>query len=232
MSLASCFIIVLNFEYYWWCFKYHSFVRVFVCVFVCLLFYSGGGNDEGDDDNEEEEADEDQHEEDGWMMSDGNETYINTLRHRQNDDHFVDDIFKWIFLGEIVRIQSKFHCSLFPSVRLTIFQVGAKPFSEPMMASFTDAYMRSLGLNELKNIIFRYFIVSASSIRQMYKRVGKWVYTVSHGWMGVHETCKLTFVISTDNAYNHYLCTRSINARGFPYRSALCVVSVARTTPC
>ena len=44
-------------------------------------------------------------------------TYVNTLTPKQNGHHFLDDIFKCIFLNENVSIWS-----LFPRVQLTIFQ--------------------------------------------------------------------------------------------------------------
>ena len=71
-------------------------------------------------------------------------THFNTLRPRQNGRHFPDDIFKWIFSNENVRI------SIYISLKFvlrgsinnipTLVQVmawrrpGYKPLSEPMMA--------------------------------------------------------------------------------------------------
>ena len=46
---------------------------------------------------------------------------INTLRPRQNDRQFSNDIFKCSFLMEIYKFQLRFHSSLFPSFQLTIF---------------------------------------------------------------------------------------------------------------
>ena len=51
-----------------------------------------------------------------------NNTTVNTLRRRQNDRHFPDDILKWIFLFENVWISIKIsYWSLCLSVQLTIF---------------------------------------------------------------------------------------------------------------
>ena len=56
----------------------------------------------------------------------------NTLRPRQNDRQFLDDILKCIY-------KFRFHWRLFPRVQLTIFQhwhwPGDKPLSETMMVS-------------------------------------------------------------------------------------------------
>ena len=70
---------------------------------------------------------------------------INTLRQKQNECHFADDIFKCIFFNENDWISLRFHLSLFLRVHLTIFQHwfrynglapwGDKPLSEPMMVS-------------------------------------------------------------------------------------------------
>ena len=47
---------------------------------------------------------------------------FNTLRPRQDGRHFPDDIFKCIFWMKMYEFPLKFHWSLFPKVRLTIFQ--------------------------------------------------------------------------------------------------------------
>ena len=47
---------------------------------------------------------------------------INTLKSRQNGHHFVDDLFKCIYVIENVWISVKFHWSLFLRVQLIIFQ--------------------------------------------------------------------------------------------------------------
>ena len=66
------------------------------------------------------------------------ENVINTLRPRQNGRQFPDN-FKCIFLIEN-EFRLRFHRSLFPRVKLTIFQhwfpwcIGAKPLSKPVMA--------------------------------------------------------------------------------------------------
>ena len=48
-------------------------------------------------------------------------TTINTLRPRQSEHHFVDDIFTFIFLMKIV-FWFKFNWSLFLRIQLTISQ--------------------------------------------------------------------------------------------------------------
>ena len=47
---------------------------------------------------------------------------VYTLRPKQHDRNFPDDIFKCIFLNDNVWISLRFHWSLFPRVQLTIFQ--------------------------------------------------------------------------------------------------------------
>ena len=79
-------------------------------------------------------------------------THLDTLRPRQNGHHFPDDIFKCIFLNENVWISIRISLKFAPEVPINnkpaLIQImawrltGAKPLSEPMMAYFTDAYMR------------------------------------------------------------------------------------------
>ena len=49
---------------------------------------------------------------------------LNTLKPRKDYSHFADDIFKWIFLNEIIWILIKVSYKVFPflAVQLTIFQ--------------------------------------------------------------------------------------------------------------
>ena len=47
---------------------------------------------------------------------------VNTLRLRQDGNHFPDDIFQCIFLMKMIKFRLRFHWSLFPRVQLTIFQ--------------------------------------------------------------------------------------------------------------
>ena len=71
------------------------------------------------------------------------ETHLNTLRPRQNDRHFPDDIFKWIFLNENVWISINISLKFVPRDPFnnipTLVQVmawrrpGVKQLSEPMM---------------------------------------------------------------------------------------------------
>ena len=70
---------------------------------------------------------------------------FNTLRSWQNRRHFVDDIFKSIFLNENARISLKISLKFVPKVRINnipaLVQImawrwpGDKPLSEPMMVS-------------------------------------------------------------------------------------------------
>ena len=76
---------------------------------------------------------------------------VNTLRLRQNGHHFADNIFKCIFLNKKVGILIIISLKFVPRGRInnlpTLVQImawcrwGYKPLFEPMMASFTDAYM-------------------------------------------------------------------------------------------
>ena len=84
-------------------------------------------------------------------------SYFNTLRPKQNDRHFADDIFKSIFLNENAWIPIEI--SLKFVVKVTIDNIpalvqimawgrpGDKPLSEPMVASLR--IYASLRLNEL-----------------------------------------------------------------------------------
>ena len=68
---------------------------------------------------------------------------INSLRHRQNGHHFVDDIFTYIFVNENVWFSIKISPMFVPKGPINyipaLFQVmawrlpGGKPLSEPMM---------------------------------------------------------------------------------------------------
>ena len=69
---------------------------------------------------------------------------LNTLRSRQNGRHFADDIFKCIFLNEIIWISIKIlkfvprgPINNIPALvqMMTWRQSGDKPLSEPMMVS-------------------------------------------------------------------------------------------------
>ena len=71
--------------------------------------------------------------------------FVNTLRLRQNGRHFPDNIFKCIFLNENVWILIKVSLKFVPKGQINnipaVVQImawrrsGAKPLSEPMMAS-------------------------------------------------------------------------------------------------
>ena len=67
---------------------------------------------------------------------------INTLRPRQNGQHFPDDIFKWIFLNENVWIAIKISLKFVPKGPINISALvqimawrrpGDKPLSEPKL---------------------------------------------------------------------------------------------------
>ena len=70
---------------------------------------------------------------------------FNTLRPRQNDRHFADDIFKPIFFNEYIRISIKISLKFVPKVPINnipaLVQImawrrsGDKSLSEPMMIS-------------------------------------------------------------------------------------------------
>ena len=72
-------------------------------------------------------------------------TGTTTLRPRQNGRHFPDDIFKWIFVNEIIWISIKISLRFVPRGRINnipaLVQImawrrpGDKPLSEPMMVS-------------------------------------------------------------------------------------------------
>ena len=89
-----------------------------------------------------------------WSIS-----YINLMRPIQNGRHFPDDIFKYIFLNEIVWISIRISLKFVPKGPInyipTLVQTmawrraGDKPLSEPMTVSLltyicvmTDAYTR------------------------------------------------------------------------------------------
>ena len=71
--------------------------------------------------------------------------WVNTFRPRQNGRHFVDDIFKYIFLNENVWIPIKIWLKFVPKGRINnipaLVQIiawrrpGDKPLSEPMLVS-------------------------------------------------------------------------------------------------
>ena len=72
---------------------------------------------------------------------------VNTLRPRQDGRHFPDDVFKWIFLNEIIWILIKISLKFVPKGPINnipaLVQImawhhpGNKSLSEPMMVSLT-----------------------------------------------------------------------------------------------
>ena len=85
--------------------------------------------------------------------------YVNSLRPRQNDRYFADDIFKCIFFSmKIYEFRLRFHWSLFLRFELTIFQhwftewLGAGQATSHYLNQCWLVYRHiyaSLGLNEL-----------------------------------------------------------------------------------
>ena len=77
---------------------------------------------------------------------------IDTLRPRQKDRYFADDIFKRIFFNENISISIKILLKFVPEDPIentsALFQAmawrrtGDKPLPETMKAQFNDAYMR------------------------------------------------------------------------------------------
>ena len=79
--------------------------------------------------------------------------WINTLRPRQNGHHFLDDIFKCIFLNENVSISIMISLKFVPRGQINnipaLVQImawrlhSAKPLSEPMMVSLLTWYWKT-----------------------------------------------------------------------------------------
>ena len=82
----------------------------------------------------------------------GSGIVVNTLRPRQNESHFADDIFKRIFLNENIWISIKISLKFVPKGTINnipaFVQImawrrpGDKPLSEQMMVKSTNTYMR------------------------------------------------------------------------------------------
>ena len=82
-----------------------------------------------------------------WLLSVSisNENTLNSLRPRQNERHFADDIFNLIFMNENFRISIKFPLKFVPKGPINIIPAlvqimawrrpGDKPLSEPMVVS-------------------------------------------------------------------------------------------------
>ena len=86
-----------------------------------------------------------------WCLQKCVPIQINTLRSQHSGLHFVEDIFKLIFIYmKIVAFGSNF-TEIYPNgptnnnsllvPKMAWRRIGVKPFSEPIMASFTDANM-------------------------------------------------------------------------------------------
>ena len=94
---------------------------------------------------------------------------VNTLRPRQNGRHFADDIFKWIFLNENVRISIKISLKFVPKGQINnipaLVQImawhrsGDKPLSEPMMVSLLThiCVTRPQWVNKLTKLLIEMF---------------------------------------------------------------------------
>ena len=82
-------------------------------------------------------------------------TFFNTLRPRQNDRHFPDDIFKCIFLNENVKISIKISLKFVPKGPINnipaLVQIMAwrRPRDKPLSELVYRRIYASLGLNEL-----------------------------------------------------------------------------------
>ena len=127
---------------------------------------------------------------------------INTLRPRQLGRHFLDDIFKYIFLNDNLWILIKISLKFVPEgtinnipalVQIMAWRrLGDKPFSEPMMARLpTHICVRiyaSLGPNELNICIFvvrKDFQVTYLTIKQLILSIlrGKILPILSFSWL-------------------------------------------------
>ena len=81
---------------------------------------------------------------------------VNSSFSGQNDRHFTDDIFKYIFLNENILISIEMSLKFIPSGPtsdipalvqiMTWRRPGDKPLSEEMLTRFTEAYMREWGV--------------------------------------------------------------------------------------
>ena len=91
------------------------------------------------------------------------------MRPRQNGRHFADDIFKWIFLNENVRISIKISLKFVPKGQINnipaLVQImawhrsGGKPLSEPMMVSLLThiCVTRPQWVNNLTKLLIEMF---------------------------------------------------------------------------
>ena len=87
-----------------------------------------------------------------WIIGAINSQGINSSSPAQNGPHFVDDIFKCIFLNEkfciLIRISRKLLPKGLINDTWTMLQVmawrriGDKPLPEQILIQFADAYMR------------------------------------------------------------------------------------------
>ena len=113
---------------------------------------------------------------------------LNTLRPRRNGRHFVDDIFKWIFLNEIVWILIKISLKFVPQGPINnipaLVQImawrrpGDKPLSGPMMVRLPThiCVSRPQWIKDNfsdKNVEQPYDYLNAS--QATLKNIGKWI---------------------------------------------------------
>ena len=104
---------------------------------------------------------------------------FNTLRLRQDGCHFPDDIFKRIFLNENAWILFTISLNFVPkgpinnipsSVQIMAWRrSGDKPFSGPMMALFTDAYMRHSASMSLSHTVHHWYSSDVQTITFKYQ---------------------------------------------------------------
>ena len=128
---------------------------------------------------------------------------FNTLRPRQNEQHFADDIFKRIFFNENVWISIKISLKFVPKGPINnipaLVQImawrrsGDKPLSDPMMVSLpTHIIYASLGLNELTISCYHFKNIWWSDISYQHSSNGELIISVVH--MGTMYCCCCSFL--------------------------------------
>ena len=95
-----------------------------------------------------------------WSTANDFRHHITDLPPEQNGRYFADNIFIFIFLKEIVWISLMISLKFVPkgpidsnaglADNMAWRRIGDKPFSEPVLTRFTDAYMHHLGLTKLQ----------------------------------------------------------------------------------
>ena len=135
---------------------------------------------------------------------------INTLRPRQNAQHFADDIFKRIFFNENVLISIKM--SLICDTKGPINNIpalvqimawcrsGDKPSSEPMMVSL-PTHICVTRPQWVKGLLAESLVM-----------IG-WCFSMSQRWPNIllKASCKKPFSFSNPNLYNDYRSPSSLS---------------------